>query len=263
MGYNIVCSKDTMQKITIPHQCPVCEYPLATVNMQLFCRNTACSAQLNKRLEHFAKTLAIKGLGPATLAKLNLADITEIFYLDRDDIVGMLGSKTADKLLDEIERAKLADLATVITSFAIPLVGATASSKIASVVSSIQDINAEKCKEAGLGEKVTANLLAWLEVEYQELKEFLPFDFKPRKQPTANPNAKRVCITGKLKTFKTKAEAECLLSAAGFINVDSVTKTTDYLVDEGDKTSTKRAKAVSYGITIITDLNDLLLKENT
>lgn len=250
-----------MQKIEIPTTCPACSYKLQLINAQLFCRNTACSAQLGKKLEHFCKVLQIKGFGPKTIEKLNLADITEIFYLDRDHVVDALGAKVADKLLDEIERAKSADLATVIASFSIPLVGGTASGKIAAVVSSIDEITQETCKIAGLGEKVTANLLEWISFEYPEMKEFLPFTFETKVQ-VADANSKRVCITGKLKSFKKKADAESVLLAAGFILVDSVTKTTDYLVDEEGKMSSKREKAVQYGITIITDLNDLL-KENT
>ena len=246
-----------MQKIEIPTNCPACSYKLQLINSQLFCRNTACSAQLGKKLEHFCKVLQIKGFGPKTIEKLNLADITEIFYLDRDHVVDALGAKVADKLLDEIERAKSADLATVIASFSIPLVGGTASGKIAAVVSSIDEITQETCKIAGLGEKVTANLLEWISFEYPEMKEFLPFTFETKVQ-VADANSKRVCITGKLKSFKKKADAESVLLAAGFILVDSVTKTTDYLVDEEGKMSSKREKAVQYGITIITDLNDLL-----
>ena len=251
-----------MQKIEIPTNCPCCDYPLELVNLQLFCRNTACDAQLGKKLEHFTKVLQIKGFGPKTIEKLSLGDITEIFYLDRDHVVSVLGEKVADKLLDEIERAKSADLATVLASFSIALVGGTASGKIAAVVNSIEEINHETCKIAGLGEKVTANLMEWLATDYQEMKEFLPFEFKPRERKISNPDAKRVCITGKLKSFKKKADAEASLSAAGFILVDSVTKTTDILVDEEGKMSSKREKAVQYGITIITDLNDLL-KEKT
>lgn len=250
-----------MQKILIPTTCPCCEYPLETVNEQLFCKNTACGAQLGKKIEHFCKVLQIKGFGPRTIEKLNLADITEIFYLDRDDVVTALGEKMADKLLDEIERAKSADLATVVASFSIPLVGMTASTKIALVVNSLEEIDQESCKQAGLGDKVTQNLISWISSEYQEMKEFLPFSFKT-KVKVSNVDSKRVCITGKLKSFKKKADAEQSLSAAGYTLVDSVTKTTDYLVDEEGKMSSKREKAVQYGITIITDLNDLL-KENT
>jgi DNA ligase (NAD+) len=248
-----------MTKIEIPTECPCCAYPLIFVNDQLFCRNTACSAQLGKKIEHFTKTLGIKGFGPKTIEKLNLQDLTELFYLDRAETIAALGSeKVADKLLDEIERAKVADLATVIAAFSIPLVGGTAAKKITDVITSIEEITQETCKAAGLGEKVTANLLNWISVEYPEIKEFMPFSFKSTVKKLVNADAKRVCITGKLKTFKTKAEAECLLSAAGFINVDSVTKTTDILIDEGDKPSAKRAKAVQYGITIVTDINSLL-----
>ena len=246
-----------MQKILIPTTCPCCEYPLETVNEQLFCKNTACGAQLGKKIEHFCKVLQIKGFGPRTIEKLNLADITEIFYLDRDDVVLALGEKVADKLLDEIERAKSADLATVVASFSIPLVGMTASTKIALVVNSLEEIDQESCKQAGLGDKVTQNLISWISSEYQEMKEFLPFSFKT-KVKVSNVDSKRVCITGKLKSFKKKADAEQSLSAAGYTLVDSVTKTTDYLVDEEGKMSSKREKAVQYGITIITDLNDLL-----
>lgn len=247
-----------MQKIEIPVNCPCCDYQLVFVNDQLFCRNTACSAQLNKKLENFCKVLGVKGFGPKTIEKLALADITEIFYLDRDTVIEVLGEKTADKLLDEIERAKTADLATVLASFSIPLIGNTASNKIAQVVSNISEINSETCKQAGLGAKVTENLLNWIATDYQEMKEFLPFEFKSGKQKPVDANAKRVCITGKLKSFKKKADAEGVLKAAGFMLVDSVTKTTDYLVDEEGKMSSKREKAMQYGITIITDLNDLL-----
>lgn len=251
-----------MQKIKIPTECPCCEYPLVYVKDQLYCRNTACSAQLNKKIENLCKVLAIKGFGPKTIEKLNIADLTEIFYLDVESVSEVLGEKTATKLIDEIERAKSADLATVLAAMSIPLVGNTASTKIAAIVSNIEEINQETCKIAGLGAKVTENLLNWINTDYQEMKEFLPFEFKSQKKVLSNANSKRVCITGKLKSFKKKADAEASLSAAGFILVDSVTKTTDILVDEEGKMSSKREKAVQYGITIITDLNDLL-KEKT
>lgn len=247
-----------MQKIEIPTTCPSCSYSLVYVKDQLFCRNTACSAQLFKKIENLCKVLAIKGMGPKTIEKLNLSDITELFYLDLEETSAVLGEKVATKLLDEIERSKGADLATVLAAMSIPLVGDTASSKICSVVTHIDEINNETCKQAGLGEKVTANLLDWINTDYQEMKEFLPFTFKSGKQKTVNADSKKVCITGKLKLFKKKSDAEALLSAAGYTLVDSVTKTTDYLVDEEGKMSAKREKAVSYGITIITDLNDLL-----
>ena len=252
-------------KIEIPTNCPCCDYKLELVNDQLFCRNTACGAQLGKKVEHFCKTLGIKGMGPKSVEKLNLQDLTELFYLDQDSVTEALGSeKTALKLLDEIDRARSADLAIVLASFSIPLVGATASQKICSVVEHINEINYETCKQAGLGDKVTENLVGWLQTDFPDLQEFLPFSFKSNRNSTttSNNNSKTVCITGKLSSYKTKAEAYKALEIAGYKAVETVTKTTDYLVDEEDKASTKRKKAESLGIQIITNLNTFL-KENT
>jgi DNA ligase (NAD+) len=220
----------------------------------------ACSAQLNKKLEHFAKTLGIKGLGQKTIEKLNLADLTEIFYLDKEAAIEALSSeKVVDKLLGEIERAKTAPLATVLHSFSIPLIGGTAGSKLAKVVKTIDEINTETCKLAGLGEKATSNLISWLNTEYQEMKDFLPFTFEAQSSSLSD-DAKVICITGKLKSFKTKAEATTILTSLGFKVSDNVTKTTNYLVDEENKQSSKRQKADEYSITIITNLNDFINK---
>ncbi len=251
-------------KIEIPTNCPCCNYTLELVNDQLFCRNSACSAQLFKKLENFAKVLGIKGFGPKTIEKLNLSDLTELFYLDFDTVKETLGEKITVKLFDEIERSKGADLATVLASMSIPLVGGTASSKIASVVNSIEEITPETCKTAGLGEKVTFNLLEWIKSDYQEMKEFLPFSFKSNNSKSVSiASGPTICITGKLSSYKTKAEATSVLEAAGFKVVESVTKTLQYLVDEDNKGSSKRKKADEYGVTIITNLNDFLNKKET
>jgi len=209
--------------IAEPTECPSCNYPLEKVRDQLFCRNTACPAQLSKKIEHFAKTLGIKGLGPKTVEKLQLQELTELFYLDPEEVSKVLGVKIATKLLDEIKRAEGANLATVLESFSIPLFGNTAAKKLCTIISSIEEISHETCKKAGLGDKVTQNLLNWLETEYNELKEFLPFTFSSEIK-IADANAKTVCITGKLKSFKKKADATELLAAAGYTLVDSVTK---------------------------------------
>lgn len=251
-------------KITIPTNCPCCDYPLEWVNDQLFCKNSSCSAQLGKKLEHFSKTLGIKGLGAKTIEKLELADITELYYLEESDIASALGSeRLAEKLVDEINRSRSASLAQILASFSIPLIGQTASQKISKVVKHIDDITPEKCSEAGLGEKATENLVTWLNTEFPEMREFLPFSFQSDNQTsTHDANSKTVCITGKLQSFKTKQEAYRLLEAAGFKITETVTKTLDYLVDESNRSSSKRKRAEELNIKIIDNLTHFL-KEQT
>lgn len=248
------------EPIKIPTHCPCCSSLLELVNDQLFCRNSACDAQLSKKLEHFVKVLGIKGLGPKSLEKLNLNDLAELFYLDVGDLEEALGSrKIAEKLLEEVEKSKNADLQLVLASFSIPLIGETASKKICSVVSHIDEITEESCKAAGLGEKATNNLLQWLNTEFKEIRDFLPFSFKvTQSRNNLGNNTETVCITGKLTSFKTKSEAHTALEAAGYKPVDSVTKTLKYLVDEANDNSSKRKKAEEYGITIIHNLQTFL-----
>lgn len=248
-------------KIQIPTNCPCCDYLLEKVNDQLFCKNPECSAQLTKKIEHFAKQLGIKGLGAKTVEKLNLSYITEMFYIDVDYITEMIGSrKVAEKLINEIDKARQADLATVLAGFSIPLIGNTASKKIASVVSDISEINSETCKQAGLGEKATSHLIEWLNTEFLELKDFLPFSLKSThtEQSVTKESKGVVCITGKLKSFKTKSEAKIALENLGYTVVDTLTKATNYLVDEENKGSAKRKKAEENGITIINNLIEFI-----
>lgn len=250
-------------RIQIPTNCPCCNYKLELVNDQLFCRNQACSAQLEKKVEHFCKTLGIKGMGSKTIEKLQLADITELYYLEQDQVCSAVNSERVGlKLLAEIERSRSADLATVLSAFSIPLIGRTASTKLCSVVNHVDEINATTCKQAGLGDKATQNLLSWLETEFCEIRHFLPFSFRAEQTSVTAISGKNICITGKLSSFKTKAEAYKQLEQLGYTMVESVTKTTNYLVDEEDKGSTKRKKAEQLGIKIITNL-DTFIKENT
>ena len=73
-----------MLDIIAPTECPSCSYSLESINSVLYCRNVLCAAQSTKKIEHFAKTLKIKGLGPATVKKLGITEIHELYYLEED-----------------------------------------------------------------------------------------------------------------------------------------------------------------------------------
>ena len=80
-------------KINVPTHCPECNSLLERIQDQIFCRNESCPAQLYKRVEHFTKTLGIKGFGPKTIDKLALDSIAEIYYLEFEDVAAALGSE--------------------------------------------------------------------------------------------------------------------------------------------------------------------------
>ena len=93
-----------MQKIGPPDVCPSCGQPLEWNNQLLYCRNLSCGDQSSKKIEHFAKTLKIKGLGPAAINSLVLESINDIYAISEYEIVNLLGSqKLGEKLFTEIE----------------------------------------------------------------------------------------------------------------------------------------------------------------
>lgn len=247
--------------IEIPTLCPTCQSKLERVNDQLFCRNKECPAQIFKKIAHFAKTMKIKGMGEKTIEKLQLEDITDIFHLTPELCSYSIGDKLGIKLSSEIEQSKANSLDVVLASFSIPLIGTVAAKKIASLVTHVSDINEELCKKAGLGDKASSNLLNWIETDFKDKYSNLDI-FNSNGNPVQANNTSNigtVCITGKLKQYKSRAEAAKYLESLGYKVIDSVTKTTDYLIDEEGKQSSKRTKAETLGINITTI--DNLIKE--
>lgn len=246
--------------ITPPTNCPSCNSTLEWSNDLLYCRNQDCNASSYKQIEHFASTLKIKGLGPSTIKKLNLTSIIDIYSIDIDELTEGLGSeKVAVKLFDEIELSKTRPLNALLPAFGIPLIGKTAADKLSKVCSDIFDINYESCKQAGLGEKATDNLVHWLDTE--EEYHYLPFDFKFDNKSVAPRTSGIhgvVCISGKLNSYSTKQEAQSALESLGFVVKSSITKDVTILVNESGRETSKTLKARESGITIVNDLKKFI-----
>jgi len=253
------------KQIEIPKNCPSCISPLELVNLQLFCRNIMCPARATKGLEHFAKVLSIKGLGPETIKKLGIAHYVEIYDLTEEILIEKLGSdKIAKKLIIQIEKSIDSEFSDIITSFGIPEVGKTTAAKLSSLTS-IEEITFEKCKALGLGDVASTNIMEFINTEFQEIKHFLPFPKLFNNIPSIKVESATlvVCITGKLKSFKTKEEAKEALESRGYTVVDNLTKKVNILIDEENRNSSKRVKALEMGIKIVEDLSTLIKEENT
>lgn len=248
-----------MQTIQAPTNCPSCSSLLEWSNDLLYCRNVLCSAQNQKKVEHFAKTLKIKGLGPSAISKLGLTDIDQIYSLSREEITeGLSSEKLAEKLYAEIKNSEAAPLNTVLAAFSIPLIGKTASNKLSKIITNITEINESSCKKAGLGPKATENLLEWLHKDFYCFYDgYLPFDFK-FDTPLQKEEIGTVCISGKLKSFKTKALATQALEHKGYAVKSGLTKDVTILINESGVESAKTTQARNSGITIIENLLDLL-----
>ena len=247
-----------MREINIPINCPTCSFKLDLVNEQLFCLNDSCEAKSSKKLEHFAKTLKIKGLGPATLDKLQVYDLHELYSFSVEEVCELLESeKIGIKLHQEINNSKAVDLINLLPAFSIPLIGNTASQKLGTVISHIDDITPESCKRAGLGPKATESLCNWIDdVFYPNEYDMLPFSFSCK---TTEPKEIKgvVCITGKLKSYPNKAAAEAVLEKLGYVVKSSLTKDVTILVNESGIESSKTQTARDRGVQIINNIKNI------
>ena len=244
--------------INPPTNCPSCDSTLIWVKDQLYCQNEACSAKSFKQLEHFAKTLKIKGLGPSTIEKLDIVSISDIYELSLDYITERLTSeKLAIKLFDEITRSEQETLNTVLPAFGIPLIGKTATDKLSKVASSLFDIDEALCKESGIGPKATENLMNWIENCFDNFSH-LPFSFEFSKNTRPAGTRGVVCISGKLNSYPTKAAAQAVLESLGYTVKSDLTKEVTILVNESGRETAKTKKAADGGIEIVTNLKQYM-----
>ena len=244
-------------KIESPTHCPSCAHELEWSNHLLYCRNPSCNAKAEKRVSHFVQTVKIKGLGPASINKLNLASIADIYDLTEEYIADHLNSdKLAKKLIFEINNSKDAPLNLVLPAFSIPLIGKTAAEKLSTTCNHITDITEATSRQAGLGPKATENLIKWMDTEFPLYKD-LPFSFKFEKKKQLESKG-IVCISGRLKSYRTKAEANKILEELGYTVKSSLTKDVTILINESGVESAKTTKARDSGVTILTNIQELI-----
>ena len=248
-----------MKTIVPPQICPSCMSDLVWEKDQIFCHNTQCGGKTTKKIEHFASTLKIKGLGPRTVEKLQISDLYDLYELPLEIMIEALQSeKLAVKLHREIQNSKATDLVDLLPAFSIKLIGRSASSKLCSVISNMGEISEETCKEAGLGQVATEHLLDWYYEEFIDGYERLPFKWAQIlkvSKPTETTGV--VCISGKLKSYKTKAQATEYLEKLGYLVKSSLTKDVNILVNESGIESAKTQTARERGVIIITNLNEI------
>ena len=259
--YNIYSKemREELQTIKPPTHCPTCSTELIWEKDQLFCYNPDCSGKTTKKIEHFAKPLKIKGLGPKTVEKLKIGTFFDLYELPLEMMIDALQSeKLAVKLHREINASKRVDLVDLLPAFSIKLIGTTASQKVCEKIDSLLELNEKVCSEAGLGPKAIENLLDWFYEEWTNGYDRLPFSWKTKVQKRTEETKGIVCISGKLKSYRTKAAAKTVLEKMGYLVKNSLTKDVTILINESGIESAKTQAARERGVQIITNLKEIL-----
>ena len=262
--------------LVIPDKCPVCgqEARIRKENdvETLYCMNPDCVAKKIKSFSLFTSrdAMNIDGLSEATLEKFiamgfihNFGDIFEIGKY-KDQIVEMegFGQKSFDNLMVSLEKAKKTTLAKVIYSLGITGIGLAN----AKVICKYFDDDIEKIRHAdeeeisaieGIGPVIAGSMADFKSAENnQKLDHLLSHLHLVHEETSAEQvfAGKTFVITGSVEHFSNRSEAKEFIEARGGKVTGSVTKKTDYLINN-DKTSasSKNKKAQELGIPILSE----------
>lgn len=264
--------------LKIPTVCPCCGHPTEvkyTDNSKvLMCTNPDCPAKKLARFTHFVsrKCMNIDGLSERTLELLisnnlikNFRDIYHLKeYVGKLCTLDGMGKKSVENLLNSIEKSRDVKLENFITALGIPNIGLSAAKAISKkfngshydFILALSNDNYDFSQIDDFGEITNKSLHDWWHSK-DPMVELLPMEVNFIVEDTgsnANLDGKSFCITGSLTHYANRDALVKAIEDNGGKYVSSVSKKTDYLINN-DKTSTsgKNKKAMDLNIPIISE----------
>ncbi|MBR3275047.1 MAG: NAD-dependent DNA ligase LigA [Eubacterium sp.] len=281
---NLTCSGN----LPIPDTCPACGGPtyLAEENdvQTLICVNPDCPAKAIKSYALFVSrdAMNMEGLSESTLEKFMahglIKSFGDIYRLKehRDTIVGLegFGEKSFQKLTDAVEASKDTDMARLLYSMGIPNIGLSGAKLIVRELGNDPEVLKNASMDQltaidGIGEVIAASYTDWWQSEtnrknFDEVLSFVRLPKEAAEEPAQTPLAGLTfVITGSVVHFANRSELKNFIEEHGGRVTDSVSKNTDYLINN-DVTSgsSKNKKARSLGVKIISEDDFLALAES-
>lgn len=278
----VIESKRTGNEIPyrIPNKCPSCGSQVVREEGEVAyrCVNLSCPAQLVEKIKHFASRNAmdIEGLGDKLVKQMFDKGLVktpaDIYDLKKEQIAELerMGDKSAQNIIDAIERSKNTTLPRFIFALGIRHVGEHVAKVLAGAFGSIDTLmkatEEELLKVYEVGPEVARSVREFFSrVENKEAVERLMdagIKFKQDESGVPkNLQGKTFVLTGALKSF-TREEAKEEIEKRGGRVASSVSKKTDYVV-VGEDPGSKFDKAKELGVKILKeDEFKVLLESN-
>jgi len=245
-----------VKDIAMPETCPVCGTKVVRTEGEVDyrCVNANCPAKLRETILHFASrgVMSIDGMGDALVNQLTerglVKNVADIYKLTKADLLSLerMGEKSAQNILNEIERSKQLPLERVIYGLGIRMVGERTAQFLAEHFGSMEEL-----EKAGVEELQNVN-------EVGPLRDAGLTLTGQKKERGTQLAGKTFVLTGTLARF-TRDEAKKMIEDAGGKVTGSVSKKTDYVVAGADAGS-KLEKAKELGVKVIGEdkMGDLL-----
>ncbi len=279
VGINI--EKRTSESKTIEYitNCPECGTPLVKIEDQAihFCPNDMhCPPQVVGRMIHYVsrKALNIENLGSETIEQLYKEKLIEnpadFYTLTKDQLLPLerMAEKSAQNILDGIEKSKEIPFEKVLYGIGIKHVGETVAKKLVKNFSTIEDLQKatveELCQVEDIGIKIADSIVDFFRNPENVLmiERLKNYGIQLEKGESFNEIISTILenrtflFTGKLSLF-TREQAEEMVEKHGGKNISAVSKNLNYLV-VGEKAGSKLKKAQDIGTIIILDEQQFL-----
>lgn len=265
-----VAHGDNSEPFFIPDICPVCGSKAVRDEDEavIRCRNIDCPAQLLRTIEHFASrgAMNIDGLGEAIVQQLVEADlvhtVADLYTLDLQELTALerMGTKSAQNLLDNVEKSKSNELDRLIFALGIRGIGQRAATLLCQKFGSMDNIIAAEAEYIaaidGFGEVLAQSVCTAMREPHRialinRLKELgLNMSYSDQKVSDKLAGLTFV-LTGTLPTLK-RDEAKEMIEKRGGKCSGSVSKKTSYVV-AGEEAGSKLTKANELGIPVLTE----------
>jgi DNA ligase (NAD+) len=256
-----------------PERCPECGGPVEREAgaAAVRCIGAQCPAQLHRNIVHFAsrKAMDIEGLGGAVAKSLLdtglITSAGDLYSLDARRVANLerMGDKSAENLIESIERSKSADLARVIYALGIPQVGESAAAALAEAFGSMEAVANAGAEELtsvdDIGEVTAQYVLDWFAApQSKRLLETLRAAGVNMTRRRGDARAAEgegalsgmtFVLTGSLRRY-TREEASRLIADRGGKMAASVSSKTSVVV-AGENAGSKLDKARALGISVI------------
>lgn len=255
---------------SFPTACPICGVPVFHPEGEVVsrCPNPSCPARLRESLLHYAsrRAMNIEGLGEAIVDQLIgknfVKNVPDIYDLTLEDLVALerMGQKSAQNLLEEIERSKERELGRLVFALGIRFVGERTARALSAHFKSLDVLSKAAYDELipiqDVGPKVAESVVFFFKqpenIELiRKLKE-AGLNFAERLEPGKQRKAfqgKTFVLTGKLFRL-TREEATEIIQRLGGNVTSSVSSKTSYVV-VGEAPGSKMEKAERLGISIL------------
>ena len=279
----VVTEKRPLQALpfVMPDLCPACASKVIRLPGEAAsrCQNASCPAQIKEHLFHFGSknALDIDGLGKKLIELLVDRGLvktpSDLYRLTLEDLSNLprMANKSAQNLLDALEKSKSTTLDRFVNALGIRHVGQRLSRVLAEYfgeLSLLRQAGAEDLEAIDeIGPEVAKSIVTFMDnPRNQELLDNLTgpeTGFQttpPPRAVVAGPlTGKTLVVTGALESM-TREEAKARITAAGGKVMSSVSRNTDYLV-VGAAPGSKAAKAVEFGVTVLGEQDFIKLLE--